>query len=299
MKTGPGLGEPFEVPAQFRRNSARNDHAQGHARPVPAARGRPLTLIFPGKNSASIGRTGELPKGSLSQVVRLIHLNGPPGIGKSTIASAFADRHPGGLNLDIDRVAAMIGGSGDSFSDSFEAGRLLAAAMAKVYLASGHDVIMPQMMTLVNARELADFEAAAAAAKAEYLQILLTANVEPSVERCMERAKAGIHRMPSAKSSEKEAAGTLCGCSMHRSLNFQLKGSHTQLLTASGSQPNRPVRPSKLHSGHLDPGLRPPQEAARMSTGLDRKPAIDAGPRMGHMRGAPVAAAVSNSQTAQ
>jgi predicted ABC-type ATPase len=118
-------------------------------------------------------------------VVRLIHLNGPPGIGKSTIASAFADRHPGVLNLDIDRVAAMIGGWGDSFSESFEAGRLLAAAMARVHLASGHDVIMPQM---------ADFESAAAAAKAEYLQILLTANIEHSVDRCMERAKAGDPR---------------------------------------------------------------------------------------------------------
>ena len=41
-------------------------------------------------------------------MVRLIHLNGPPGIGKSTIASAFADRHPGVLNLDIDRVAAIV-----------------------------------------------------------------------------------------------------------------------------------------------------------------------------------------------
>ena len=84
----------------------------------------------------------------------------------------------------------MIGGCGDSFSDSFEAGTLLAAGMARVHLASGHDVIMPQMMTHVNAEELADFEAAAAATKADFLQILLTADVEPSVERCMERAKA-------------------------------------------------------------------------------------------------------------
>ncbi len=124
-------------------------------------------------------------------MVRLIHLNGPPGIGKSTIARAFTDRHPGVLNLDIDRVAAMIGGCDDSFSDSFEAGRLLAAAMARVHLASGHDVIMPQMMTHLNAAELADFEAVAVAVKAEYLQILLTADVGSSVERCMERAKAG------------------------------------------------------------------------------------------------------------
>jgi predicted ABC-type ATPase len=122
-------------------------------------------------------------------VVRLIHLNGPPGIGKSTIASMFAERHPGVLNLDIDRVAAMIGGWGDSFSESFEAGRQLAVAMARVHLAGGHDVILPQMMTHVNAGELADFESAAAAAGAEYRRILLTAEVEASVDRCMERAK--------------------------------------------------------------------------------------------------------------
>jgi hypothetical protein len=127
-------------------------------------------------------------------MARLIHLNGPPGIGKSTIASAFADRHPGVLNLDIDQVTTMIGGWRDRFSVSFEAGRLLAAAMARVHLANGHDVIMPQMITNVNAEELADFESAAAVAKAEYCQILLTARVGPSADRCMERAKAGDPR---------------------------------------------------------------------------------------------------------
>ena len=127
-------------------------------------------------------------------MARLIHLNGPPGIGKSTVASAFADRHPGVLNLDIDQVAALIGGYRDRFSDSFKAGVPLAAAMARVHLANGHDVIMPQMMTNVNAGELAVFESAAAAAKAEYCQILLTARVESAVERCMERAKGGDPR---------------------------------------------------------------------------------------------------------
>jgi len=110
------------------------------------------------------------------------------------VASAFADRHPGVLNLDIDRVAALIGGWRDRFSASFEAGVLLAAAMARVHLANGHDVIMPQMMTNVNAEELAGFEAAAAAAKAEYRQILLIARVESSIDRCMERAKGGDPR---------------------------------------------------------------------------------------------------------
>ncbi len=110
------------------------------------------------------------------------------------MASVFADRHPGVLNLDIDQVAAMIGGWRDRFSASFEAGTLLAAAMARVHLANGHDVIMPQMITSVNAGELAAFESAAAAAEAGYCQILLTAGVESAAERCMARAKGGDPR---------------------------------------------------------------------------------------------------------
>ena len=140
-------------------------------------------------------------------MVRLIHLNGPPGIGKSTIASIFADRHPGVLNLDIDRVAALIGGCGDSFSDCFAAGTLLAAAMATVHLASGRDVIMPQMMTHLNAGELAGLEAAAAAAGAEYLQILLTANAEASADRCMGRAKAADPRHAAVRKVIDERGG--------------------------------------------------------------------------------------------
>ena len=127
----------------------------------------------------------------MSQVARFIHLNGPPGIGKSTVASTYADRHPGVLNLDIDHVTALIGGWRDRFSDAFNTGILLAAAMARVHLANGYDVIMPQMMTNVNAGELAGFESAAAAANAEYRQILLTARLERSVDRCMKRAKGG------------------------------------------------------------------------------------------------------------
>ena len=53
---------------------------------------------------------------------RFIHLNGPPGIGKSTVARAFAAEHPGVLNLDIDQVVALIGGWQDCFWDALKAG---------------------------------------------------------------------------------------------------------------------------------------------------------------------------------
>ncbi|MEQ7848307.1 hypothetical protein [Nocardioides kribbensis] len=32
----------------------------------------------------------------------LLHLNGPPGIGKSALAARWADAHPGTLLLDLD-----------------------------------------------------------------------------------------------------------------------------------------------------------------------------------------------------
>ncbi len=145
--------------------------------------------------------------GNLSRVARFIHLNGPPGIGKSTVASAFADRHPGVLNLDIDRVTALVGGCKDRFSESFAAGVLLATAMARVHLATGHDVILPQMMTDVNAEEMAVFESSAAAAKAEYCQILLIADVESAVDRCTERAKAGDPRLDAVSKVIEENGG--------------------------------------------------------------------------------------------
>jgi hypothetical protein len=51
-------------------------------------------------------------------VPRLIHLNGPPGIGKSALAELYVDDHPGVLNLDIDLLRTLIGGWRDRFAES-------------------------------------------------------------------------------------------------------------------------------------------------------------------------------------
>jgi predicted ABC-type ATPase len=121
-------------------------------------------------------------------VPRFIHLNGPPGIGKSTVARAFAAEHPGVLNLDIDQVVTLIGGWQDTFWDALRAAGMLAASMARTHLASGRDVIMPQL--IANAPDIAKFETAAATASAEYCHILLTADVESAIARFTQRAAA-------------------------------------------------------------------------------------------------------------
>lgn len=77
---------------------------------------------------------------------RLIHLNGPPGIGKSVLAQLWAEDHPGALNLDIDRLRALIGGWRERFAETGEIVRPLALGMAGTHLRGGRDVVMPQYL---------------------------------------------------------------------------------------------------------------------------------------------------------
>jgi predicted kinase len=76
----------------------------------------------------------------------LILLNGPPGAGKSTLARMYAEAHPLTLNLDIDQVRDMLG---QWRSDPYSAGLLARSAVlaaARVHLAAGYDVVIPQFL---------------------------------------------------------------------------------------------------------------------------------------------------------
>ena len=89
----------------------------------------------------------------------LIHLNGPPGIGKSTLSALYVDRHPGALNLDIDSFHRLVGGWQDEDNRTHDLLRPVALAMASSHLRGGHDVILPQY--LADVQEIEAFEIAA------------------------------------------------------------------------------------------------------------------------------------------
>jgi len=110
---------------------------------------------------------------------RLIHLNGPPGVGKSTIARRYVDDHPGTLGLDIDVLRTLVGGWADDYAGAGALVRPVALAAITAYLAQGQDVVLPQL--IARSSELARFRQAAGAA--DYLHLVLTGPPEVLAQR--------------------------------------------------------------------------------------------------------------------
>jgi predicted kinase len=116
---------------------------------------------------------------------RLILLNGPPGIGKSTLAQRYAEDHPFTLALDLDTVRGMLGRWRD---DPIQAGllaRSLTLAMARTHLEAGYDVIIPQF--LGRPQFIAQAEQVAAEAGVPFLEFVLMDGRDSSVRRFQRR----------------------------------------------------------------------------------------------------------------
>lgn len=122
-----------------------------------------------------------LAPASVGQVPCLIHLNGPPAIGKSTLAALYAVRHPGTLNLDIDSLHRLVGGWQDEDNHTHETLRPIALAMAAAHLRGGRDVILPQYLARLD--EIDAFESVAHEQGAEFREVVLLAEKTESIAR--------------------------------------------------------------------------------------------------------------------
>ncbi len=119
---------------------------------------------------------------------KLIILNGPLGIGKSTLAKRYADDHPLTLNLDIDDVWSMISHWREQKDISAPLSKQMAIEMARINLISGHDVIIPQIL---QTDELADrFKLLAEKCGSNYYEILLIVDKEEAIRRFIIRGQA-------------------------------------------------------------------------------------------------------------
>jgi hypothetical protein len=114
---------------------------------------------------------------------RLIHLNGPSGVGKSTLARRYADEHPGTLVLDLDVLAGLIGGWEKNFSGALEVARGNGREMARRHLGDGFDVVLPQLVTVHDRAHDPALEEAAQAAGATYIEVALLIDDQHHLDR--------------------------------------------------------------------------------------------------------------------
>jgi predicted kinase len=115
----------------------------------------------------------------------LLHLNGAPGVGKSTIAERLVASRPGWLNCDIDILRTLIGGWKDAFAAAGAQIRPVAREMMAVQLATGRGVVLPQL--IMQDRELAQFKSLATVCGVPYVHVYIDASDEELAMRWQRR----------------------------------------------------------------------------------------------------------------
>lgn len=113
-------------------------------------------------------------------------LNGPPGIGKTTLARRYVLDRPLALALDIDTLRRALGRWEANQESAGLLARGMALAMIRTHLAAGHDVVVPQYVARTDFLDA--LTAAAEAGGGRFAEVYLTDTRAAARERFEARA---------------------------------------------------------------------------------------------------------------
>lgn len=139
--------------------------------------------------------------------MRLILLNGPPAVGKTTLARRYVADNPLALRLDIDDIRGSLG-QWESHPQSKGLARAIGLQMARTHLANGFQVVVPQLISspefIEQLAEIADD------VNVPFIEIVLLApTIDDAVVRFRQRrdafSAAGVRHPQDAVRNEVEA----------------------------------------------------------------------------------------------
>ncbi|HEX6416690.1 MAG TPA: AAA family ATPase [Candidatus Saccharimonadales bacterium] len=126
--------------------------------------------------------------------MKVILLNGFAGAGKTTIAKRYIDQHPLSVVIEGDELIVNIG---NWVAQEDEARQLvfeLTKAMLRTCLESGHDVVLPYLVT--DADHAEEFKQIAEALNADFYEFILHTDREDTIARLLKRGTWGEAGQP-------------------------------------------------------------------------------------------------------
>lgn len=117
----------------------------------------------------------------------LLLVNGPPAVGKSTLARRYLDDHPFALLVEVDALRTALGRWAEH-DESRQTARTLALALVEAQLGLGFDVVLPQFLGRLELIET--LAGVAARHSAHFVEVVLVAEKEEVVRRFQARRDA-------------------------------------------------------------------------------------------------------------